>query len=160
MKIYTANRETGDIIEEVKSYEEGMSLIADYEAEDKADGSYSPDFYDIVDEDRFSIISKDVYSVEWSRAGECDRQFFPDIDAARKAADKEVNCRSQFDLDRCRIAVNSHRITIRECDDSNNYRALDSAILDEDIPCLEGCNALCDAIDFDIIHEGKYYVGA
>ena len=50
MKIYTADRETGTCIEEVKTIQEGYDLIAEYEKSDKEDGIYKPDFYDIVDE--------------------------------------------------------------------------------------------------------------
>lgn len=55
-KIYTANKETGTFIEEVKSIEEGRALIKKYEAKDKKDGTYEADFYDIVDEEHFSLI--------------------------------------------------------------------------------------------------------
>lgn len=159
MKIYVAAKETGDIITEVNSYDEGKKLIAEYEAADKADGTYADDFYAIVDEDRFEVICKTVYSVEWSRAGESDRYYYETLGEAEQRAEQEVNCRSQFDLDRCQVAVQSHQVTIRAVDDTDDYHALDSAILGEDIPCFEGCNALCDAIDYNVVHEGRYYAG-
>lgn len=55
-KLFTANRETGDIIEEVKSIEAGRELISRYEAEDKAEGTYEENFYDVVDEDHNSVL--------------------------------------------------------------------------------------------------------
>lgn len=56
LKIYTANRETGSFIEEIDNIDDGLALIREYEAEDKKDGTYTPNFYDIVDEDHCSII--------------------------------------------------------------------------------------------------------
>lgn len=55
MRIYTANRETGTIIEEVKYIEEAQELIEKYEEQDEAEGTYEPNFYDIVNEDHISI---------------------------------------------------------------------------------------------------------
>lgn len=56
MKLYTANRETGTFIEEVKTAEEGKKLIEKYEAADKAEGTYEENFYDVVDENHASVI--------------------------------------------------------------------------------------------------------
>jgi hypothetical protein len=48
MKQYVVrDREAGNIIEYVSTYEEGADLIAEYEAEDKRDGSYTDDFYEV-----------------------------------------------------------------------------------------------------------------
>lgn len=55
MKLYTADRETGTFIEEVKSIEEGMALIEQYEEKDKKDGVYEDNFYDIVDENHCTV---------------------------------------------------------------------------------------------------------
>lgn len=52
MKLYVACRQTGEFIEEVKTYEEGEKLISEYEAQDKKEGVYEADFYDIVNENR------------------------------------------------------------------------------------------------------------
>lgn len=54
-KIYTAARETGDIIDEVASVEEGLALIAKYEEDDKKNGVYEEDFYDLVNRDHETI---------------------------------------------------------------------------------------------------------
>lgn len=55
-KMYTADRETGTFIDEVFSIEEGKKRIADYEKKDKEDGTYTEDFYDIVDDEHCSIL--------------------------------------------------------------------------------------------------------
>ncbi len=55
--MYTADRETGTFIEEVESVEQGLRVIATYERMDKANGCYSPDFYDVVDSDHCSLIN-------------------------------------------------------------------------------------------------------
>jgi DNA-binding transcriptional regulator YiaG len=55
MKLWTANKETGTRIEPVASVEEGLKLIAEYEEQDKAEGTYQDGFYDVVDEDYCSV---------------------------------------------------------------------------------------------------------
>lgn len=57
MKLYTADRETGSFIEEVNSLDDGLTLIKEYEEADKADGTYTPNFYDVVNEDHCSIFN-------------------------------------------------------------------------------------------------------
>ena len=42
------DKETGNIIEETATYEEAKKIIIDYENEDKKEGNYTPDFYEIV----------------------------------------------------------------------------------------------------------------
>lgn len=48
--LYVANRETGSFICQVGSYEEGLQLISTFLSEDREEGFYEPDFYDIVNE--------------------------------------------------------------------------------------------------------------
>lgn len=55
MKMYTADRETWTFIEEIDSIAEGLKLIEEYEEEDKKEGIYTEDFYDIVDENHVSV---------------------------------------------------------------------------------------------------------
>lgn len=55
MKLYTADKETGTFIEEVKTLEEGKKLIAEYERNDKIEGIYEENFYDVVNEEHESI---------------------------------------------------------------------------------------------------------
>lgn len=55
-KIYVADKETGTIIEEVASIKEGLKLIEKYEKKDKKEGIYTPNFYDIVNSDRCSLL--------------------------------------------------------------------------------------------------------
>lgn len=52
MKLYTADRKTGTIIEEVKSVEAGIGLIKEYEEDDKNNDWYEPDYYEVVMENK------------------------------------------------------------------------------------------------------------
>lgn len=54
-KMYVADKETGTFMEEVKTIEEGLKVIADFEKEDKENGNYTENFYDIVDEDHCTV---------------------------------------------------------------------------------------------------------
>lgn len=56
MKIYTADREAGNKIEEFETIEEAKKAIEQYEADDKKDGIYTPNFYDVVNEDCESLL--------------------------------------------------------------------------------------------------------
>ena len=56
MKFYTADREAGNKIEPFNTIEEAKKAILKYEEQDKKDGVYTPDFYDVVDEDCKSLI--------------------------------------------------------------------------------------------------------
>lgn len=53
--LYVACRETGDFIEMVDSVNAGKNLINEYEKQDKENGVYTENFYDIVDENHCSI---------------------------------------------------------------------------------------------------------
>ena len=53
--LFVAARETGEFIEAVQTVDEGIELIRRFEEEDKADGTYTQDFYDIVDEDHMHV---------------------------------------------------------------------------------------------------------
>ena len=55
MKIYTADKATGTFIDAFESVTDARDAIRDYEAEDRANGIYELDFYDVVDEDHCSI---------------------------------------------------------------------------------------------------------
>lgn len=52
---WVACRETGDKISCFHTLEEAKKQIEQYETEDKNDGSYTPDFYDIVNDDFISV---------------------------------------------------------------------------------------------------------
>lgn len=68
-KLYTAIRETGEFIDLLfdadtdnyddaeKAYQRGMKLIAEYEDEDKRNGAFEINFYEIVNEDRETIVA-------------------------------------------------------------------------------------------------------
>ena len=55
MKFFTANRETGTFIDEFDTYEEAKKAIEEYEEQDKTDGIYEADFYEIEDENHCPI---------------------------------------------------------------------------------------------------------
>ncbi len=55
MKLWTANKATGMRIEPVASVEEGLKLINEYEEQDRAEGTYTEGWYDIVDENYCSV---------------------------------------------------------------------------------------------------------
>lgn len=55
-KIYTADRETGTVIEECGSVQDALARITDYEEQDRLDGSYEEDFYDVIDENHCTLI--------------------------------------------------------------------------------------------------------
>lgn len=52
---YTADRETGTFIDEFYYLEDAKKAILEYEDEDRRNGEYTPDFYDIVNADHESI---------------------------------------------------------------------------------------------------------
>lgn len=58
MKLFVANKETGMFIEEVATIEKGLELIRKYEESDKAEGTYTSGFYDIVNECHESVLYK------------------------------------------------------------------------------------------------------
>ena len=75
MKLYTADRKTGTIIEEVKSVEAGIGLIKEYEEDDKNNDWYEPDYYEVVMENKGRVETvwspvhgwmKDWYAVQTS----------------------------------------------------------------------------------------------
>ena len=47
--IVVRDREAGNLIDEVKSIEEGETRIEEYEKKDKEEGTYEPDFYEVVE---------------------------------------------------------------------------------------------------------------
>lgn len=56
MKIYTANRETGSFIEEAETIDMAKAMIRFYEAEDKRNDVFEPNFYDVVNQNHESLI--------------------------------------------------------------------------------------------------------
>lgn len=54
--IYTADRETGTFIDEFETVGDALAAIRQYEEEDKADETYEPEFYDVVNENHDSYI--------------------------------------------------------------------------------------------------------
>lgn len=56
MRVYTACRETGTLIDEFNTVEEALEEIKRYEIIDKKDGIYESNFYDVVNEERYSLL--------------------------------------------------------------------------------------------------------
>lgn len=55
-KIFVACRDTGELIREVSSIEEAQKCIEEYEKNDKRDGIYEPNYYDIVNEEQVPLV--------------------------------------------------------------------------------------------------------
>lgn len=51
MKYIIQDREAGNFIDEFDTEEEAKAALAAYEAEDKANGCYEEDFYEIVEKE-------------------------------------------------------------------------------------------------------------
>lgn len=43
------DREAGNIIDRFSTYEEAQQALNQYEQEDKEEGTYTPDFYEIIE---------------------------------------------------------------------------------------------------------------
>lgn len=56
MRYWTRDREAGSKIEPFAALEEAREAIVDYENQDKADGTYSENFYEIYDEEKEEIV--------------------------------------------------------------------------------------------------------
>lgn len=54
--LFVAIRDTGDLLEEVSSFEEGIEVIKSFEEEDKANGCYEENSYDIEDEECYTLV--------------------------------------------------------------------------------------------------------
>lgn len=64
MKIYTANRETGDFIEEAETIDMAKAMIRFYEDEDKRNDVFEPNFYDVVNENHESLLQEQIMKKE------------------------------------------------------------------------------------------------
>ena len=63
MKYILRDREAGNAIEEFFTREEAEQALREYEAEDKAEGIYEPDFYEIIEGlgTRYHVFYKDEF---------------------------------------------------------------------------------------------------
>jgi len=59
------NKETGDIIDTLVTLHEAKKALENYENQDKKDGNYEPDFYEIV-ENQYSIYHLKEGDYSWS----------------------------------------------------------------------------------------------
>jgi len=55
---YTADRETGTFIDEFLSVDKALEAIEMYEAQDRREGIYIYNFYDVVDSEHCTVIDK------------------------------------------------------------------------------------------------------
>ncbi len=55
-EIWTADREAGNKIEKFDSIEQALAAIDCYESDDRKEGIYTTDFYDVVDQDGISLL--------------------------------------------------------------------------------------------------------
>lgn len=51
MKYIIRDREAGNVIAKFVTYEEAIMELNKYEEEDRRDGTYEPDFYEIIEEE-------------------------------------------------------------------------------------------------------------
>lgn len=56
MELFVAVKETGLLLDSVLTVEEGLELIEDFETQDKEDGVYSENYYEVCDKERISFI--------------------------------------------------------------------------------------------------------
>ena len=54
-KMYVAFAQSGDFIDEVESIEEGKAYIEQLEAEDRENGNFEPDYYEIESEEHWTL---------------------------------------------------------------------------------------------------------
>lgn len=50
MKYYVRDREAGNIIEQCANLQQAQAFVKQYESDDKKDGIFTPNFYEIIDE--------------------------------------------------------------------------------------------------------------
>ena len=55
-EFWTADKETGSFIESYDSISDARKAIEGYEEQDKAEGIYTPNFYDVVNDEHDSVI--------------------------------------------------------------------------------------------------------
>lgn len=55
-KFYIANRETGTIINYATSFKQALLLLKEYEDDDKNEGIFEENFYDILDENKNTML--------------------------------------------------------------------------------------------------------
>lgn len=55
-KFYIANRETGTIINYAPTFKQALALLNEYEYDDKKEGIFEEDFYDILDENKNTLL--------------------------------------------------------------------------------------------------------
>lgn len=62
------DRESGNVIEHVRTYIDGVNLIAELETQDKEDGIYTPDFYEVVPSDNYVVSEDEKWLENWLKS--------------------------------------------------------------------------------------------
>ena len=96
MKFYTADRETGNFIDEFTTIDEARKAIKRYEQTDIDNDCFEPDFYDIVNEFH-ETIKYIVFWVGGNRDGEILKTFDMLNDAIKFADSFWKDHESEFD---------------------------------------------------------------
>lgn len=97
-RFFTASRETGDIIEGFDSIAMALDAIECYEEKDQEEGTYEPNFYDIVDKDHCHVDQFGWYLIDqkgfdrWETRLDAHTQI-----EAFKEAMSEWSCMSEYD---------------------------------------------------------------
>ncbi len=60
IKFYTADKQTGTFIDEFENLERAKEEILKYEKDDKKEGTYEEDFYDVVDFNHESVMNGNI----------------------------------------------------------------------------------------------------
>lgn len=72
----TRDRQTGTVIDEFATREAAEAAIREYEAQDKADGNYEPDFYEVAENPSACITKIEqrdgAQLIDWECGGEDD----------------------------------------------------------------------------------------
>ncbi len=126
-KYYTADRETGTIIDEFKTIALALEAIDDYEEQDREDGTYEPNFYDIVDEDHCHVDQFGWYLVDqtgydrWETRLDAETQ-----EDAIAEAKSEWECMSEHDRNRAKeFYICWARETVEGFDDESADKIVD-----------------------------------
>ena len=97
-KYYTADKETGAFIQAYNSISLCLQAIEDYEEADREEGTYEPDFYDIVDEDHCHVDIYGWYLVDQKGFDRWETRLKAQTQAeAFSEALSEWNCMSEYD---------------------------------------------------------------
>jgi hypothetical protein len=97
--IVVRDREAGNLIDEVKSIEEGKARIEEYEKKDKEDGTYEPDFYEVVEIDETETQKRLGFYAYRTKTTEAQKRASNRYDRANtKAVALKLNKKTDADI--------------------------------------------------------------